>query len=102
MIIGRKGRLCRGWNGVPFKSPQVERSDGMATLAVAMGGLLNRPAQARRAVDELRRAGYSEDEIGYLTRASATDTGIGVIRQVQPPLPSKSMARNLQPTANCR
>lgn len=42
-------------------------------------GVFNNPAQARRAIEELRAAGYSEDEIGYLTRASTTgpteDTG---------------------------
>ena len=42
------------------------------TVAV---GVFPEQAQARQAVDELRRAGYSEDEIGYLARASTTDTG---------------------------
>lgn len=33
------------------------------------------PAQARSAIDELKRAGYSDEEIGYLTRASVTEQG---------------------------
>ena len=35
-------------------------------------GVFHEPAQARRALEELRQAGYSDDEIGYLARASAT------------------------------
>jgi hypothetical protein len=41
-----------------------------STIAV---GVFSEYAQARQAIDELRRAGYSEDEIGFLTRASTTD-----------------------------
>ena len=33
------------------------------------------PAQARSAIDELKRAGYSDNEIGYLTRAGVTEQG---------------------------
>jgi hypothetical protein len=51
---------------------------GMTQGEVAIG-VFTDPVQARQAVDELRRAGYSDDEIGYLTRASANrpseDTG---------------------------
>ncbi|HEY6540124.1 MAG TPA: hypothetical protein VIZ18_04265, partial [Ktedonobacteraceae bacterium] len=51
---------------------------GMTQGEVAVGVFVN-PVQARRAVEELRQAGYSNDEIGYLTRASANrpseDTG---------------------------
>ena len=51
---------------------------GMTRGEVAVGVFAN-PVQARHAVEELRRAGYSHDEIGYLTRASANrssgDTG---------------------------
>jgi hypothetical protein len=51
---------------------------GMTQGQVAVGVFAN-PVQARRAVDELHRAGYSGEEIGYLTRASANrpseDTG---------------------------
>ena len=41
-----------------------------STIAV---GVFSEYAQARQAIDELRRAGFSEDEIGFLTRASTTD-----------------------------
>jgi len=51
---------------------------GMTQGEVAVGVFVN-SVQARRAVEELHRAGYSGDEIGYLTRASANrpseDTG---------------------------
>lgn len=36
-------------------------------------GIFQDPAQAHRAIEELRQAGYSEDEIGYLARVSATE-----------------------------
>jgi uncharacterized membrane protein len=36
-------------------------------------GVFQEPAQAHRAIEELRQAGYSDDEIGYLTRASAKE-----------------------------
>ena len=49
------------------------------TQGTIVVGVFREPAQARRAVDELRQAGYTEDEVGYLTRASTTgpteDTG---------------------------
>jgi len=51
---------------------------GMTQGEIAVGVFRN-PLQARRAVEELRQAGYSDAEIGYLTRASANrpseDTG---------------------------
>src|SRR5579884_1757571 len=51
---------------------------GMTQGTVAVG-VFEGPTAARRAIEELRAAGYSEDEIGYLTRASTTgpteDTG---------------------------
>src|SRR5438270_12543664 len=58
----------------------VQRSDGMGmTQCTIVVGVFREPAQARRAVDELRQAGYTEDGVGYLTRAStrgrAGDTG---------------------------
>jgi len=40
------------------------------TIAV---GVFSEYAQARQAIDELRRAGFSEEELGFLTRASTTD-----------------------------
>ena len=51
---------------------------GMTQGEVAVGVFEN-SSQARRAVEELQQAGYTDDEIGYLTRASANtpseDTG---------------------------
>ncbi len=38
-------------------------------------GVFRDPAQAHRAIEELRQAGYSDEEIGYLTRASAVEPG---------------------------
>lgn len=38
-------------------------------------GVFPTVAQARQAIDELHRAGYSDDEIGFLTRATDTDAG---------------------------
>jgi uncharacterized membrane protein len=35
-------------------------------------GVFREPEQAHRALEELRQAGYSDNEIGYLARASAT------------------------------
>jgi len=35
-------------------------------------GIFHEAAQAHKALEELRQAGYSDDEIGYLARASAT------------------------------
>lgn len=36
-------------------------------------GVFQEPAQAHRAIEELRQAGYSDNEIGYLTRVRATE-----------------------------
>lgn len=36
-------------------------------------GIFREPTQAHRAIEELRQAGYSDDEIGYLTRVSVTE-----------------------------
>jgi hypothetical protein len=51
---------------------------GMTRGEIAIG-VFTDPVQARQAVEELHRAGYSGEEIGYLTRASANrpseDTG---------------------------
>jgi hypothetical protein len=51
---------------------------GMTQGEVAVGVFEN-PEKAHQAVEELRQAGYSDEEIGYLTRASANrpaeDTG---------------------------
>jgi hypothetical protein len=41
---------------------------GMTQGYIAIG-VFREPEQARSAIEELRRAGYSDDEIGYLTRA---------------------------------
>ena len=38
-------------------------------------GVFQDPAKARLAIDELKKAGYSDDEIGFLTRASANESG---------------------------
>jgi hypothetical protein len=45
---------------------------GMTQANIAVG-VFHDPAQAHRALEELRQAGYSEDEIGYLARATATE-----------------------------
>ena len=37
-------------------------------------GVFHDAEQARHAIDELKRAGYSENEIGFLARASATES----------------------------
>jgi hypothetical protein len=36
-------------------------------------GVFHEPAQARQALEELRQVGYSEEEIGYLARASVIE-----------------------------
>src|SRR5579871_4774440 len=95
VLVGRlfvngwiEAKVKRGWHF--FRLPDVQVSEymqqrgrkeqdmGMTQGEVAVGIFTN-PVQARQAVDELRRAGYSDDEIGYLTRASANrpseDTG---------------------------
>lgn len=38
-------------------------------------GVFRDAAQARRAIDDLRRAGFSDEEIGFLTRANETEAG---------------------------
>lgn len=45
---------------------------GMAESTIAVG-VFRDPAQAHKAVEELRQAGYSDEEIGYLARASAPE-----------------------------
>lgn len=45
---------------------------GMALSNIAVG-VFREPAQARKAIEELRQAGYSDEEIGYLARASAME-----------------------------
>lgn len=46
-------------------------------MAMAQGfiavGVFQEPAQAKKAIEELRQAGYNEDEIGYLTRVSVVE-----------------------------
>lgn len=37
-------------------------------------GVFADETQARHAIDELQRAGYTDDEVGYLTRATTDDT----------------------------
>lgn len=37
-------------------------------------GVFDDQAQARQAIEELRRAGFSDDEIGYLTRATTAES----------------------------
>ncbi len=46
---------------------------GMTEGYVAVG-IFHDPAQAHKAIEELRQAGYSDEEIGYLTRASAVES----------------------------
>lgn len=45
---------------------------GMAESTIAVG-VFRDPTQAHKAVEELRQAGYSDEEIGYLARASAPE-----------------------------
>lgn len=45
---------------------------GMTWGFIAVG-VFHEPEQAHRAIEELRQAGYSDDEIGFLTRASAIE-----------------------------
>jgi hypothetical protein len=45
---------------------------GMTQANIAVG-VFSDPAQAHQALEELRQAGYSEEEIGYLARADATE-----------------------------
>lgn len=42
-------------------------------------GVFQDTEQARQAIDELERAGYSEKEIGFLARVSATESEEGVL-----------------------
>ncbi len=46
----------------------------MIQHVVAVGVFTDR-VQAQRAIDALRRAGFSDDEVGFLTRAEVADTG---------------------------
>jgi hypothetical protein len=46
----------------------------MTQDAVAIG-VFSDVKQARHAIDELRRAGFSDEEIGFLSRVEATGTG---------------------------
>ena len=41
----------------------------MTQSSIAVG-VFHEPAQAQRAIEELRQAGYSDDEIGFLARAT--------------------------------
>ncbi len=45
----------------------------MEQQSVAVG-VFDDQNQARQAIEELRRAGFSDDEIGYLTRAATADS----------------------------
>ena len=45
---------------------------GMTQANIAVG-VFHDTAQAHQALEELRQAGYSEEEIGYLARADTTD-----------------------------
>ncbi len=45
---------------------------GMTQGYIAVG-VFHEPAQAHRAFEELRQAGYSDEEIGYLARASVIE-----------------------------
>lgn len=49
---------------------------GMAQGYIAVGAFRD-PLLARRAIEELHQAGYSDEEIGYLTRASAIESEAG-------------------------
>lgn len=40
-------------------------------------GVFQEPAQAHRAIEELHQAGYSDEEIGYLVRATESDETTG-------------------------
>ena len=42
-------------------------------------GIFHDSEQARHAIDELKRAGYSENEIGFLVRVSATESEEGIL-----------------------
>ncbi|HEX6483672.1 MAG TPA: hypothetical protein VF043_32910 [Ktedonobacteraceae bacterium] len=42
-------------------------------------GVFRDPTQARHAIDELKRAGYSDQEIGYLTRVGTEEVGDDVV-----------------------
>ena len=42
-------------------------------------GVFHDPTQARRAIDELKLAGYSDQEIGYLTRVGTEKVGDDVV-----------------------
>jgi hypothetical protein len=58
---------------LPLLHAKFERSGSMAmTQGYIAVGVFHEPEQAHRAIEELRQAGYSDDEIGYLARASAT------------------------------
>lgn len=47
---------------------------GMTQTSVVVG-VFQAMAQARQAIDDLRRAGFTEDEVGFLTRVGTTDSG---------------------------
>lgn len=47
---------------------------GMAQGYIAVG-VFEDSTQARKALEELRQAGYSDDEIGFLARVSTTEPG---------------------------
>lgn len=54
---------------------------GMTQAYVAVG-VFREPTQARRAIEELRQAGYSDDEIGFLARASAVEPGATAVTSI--------------------
>src|SRR5579884_365906 len=45
-------------------------------------GVFTTEEQARRAIDDLHQAGFSDEEIGYLTRVAEADTGGGTDESV--------------------
>ncbi len=54
--------------------PLGRRKDMAITQNWIMVGVFQEHAQARQAIDDLRRAGFNDDEIGFLTRAGVIES----------------------------
>jgi hypothetical protein len=59
------------WEGLYYSLPKERELMAMTQDSIAVG-VFQDAEQARHAINELEGAGYSENEIGFLARASAT------------------------------
>jgi hypothetical protein len=57
----------------------IRRKNMAMTQDLLAIGIFRDPTQARRAIDELKHAGYSDQEIGYLTRVGTEEVANDVV-----------------------